>query len=89
MGFNMLTCMSLVGAPSGQIEHLMAHQELLMVHLRQLKVLQNTADGRSVSMKQRFLDKFSREFGNKSVLYEIISMSYYHKSALYEIISMR
>ena len=37
---------------------------------------------------RHFFDKFSREFGNKSALYGIISMRYFNKSALYGIISM-
>ena len=46
-----------------------------MVHLRQ--------------MGGFFSGKFSREYDNKSALYENISMRYSNKSALYEIISMR
>ena len=89
MGLSRLTCKSLVGAPTAQIEHQMVHQEQLIVHLRQLKVHLSTAEGLLAPMKPRFLGKFSREFDNKSALYEIISMSYSNKSALYEIISMR
>ena len=89
MGLNRLTCKPLAGAPTAQIVHLMVHQEHLMKHLRLLRGPLGTDDGHFVPMKPRFLDKFSREFGNKSVLYETISMRYSNKSALYETISMR
>jgi len=82
MGFNKLTCKSLSGAPTAQFEHLMGHLRTLMVHLGTAAGLQETING-------HFSDKFSREFGNNSALYEIISMRYCHNSALYEIISMR
>jgi len=73
-GLNKLTCKSLAGAPTAQIEHQMVHQEQLIVHLRQLKVHLSTAEGLLAPVKPRFLGKFSREFDNKSALYEIISM---------------
>jgi len=38
--------------------------------------------------KRHFSGKFSREFGNKAELYEIISMPGCNKAALYGIISM-
>ena len=82
MGFNNLTCKSLSGAPTTQFEHLMGHLRSLMVHL-------GTAAGRQKTTNGHFSGKFSREFGNNSALYEIISMRYCHNSALYEIISMR
>ena len=74
--FNRLICKSLAGAPTVQIEHLMVHQRLLMVH-------QGSAEGLLAQMKPRFLDKFSREFDNKSALYGIISMTYWNKSMSY------
>ena len=77
MGFNKLTCKSLSGAPTAQFEHLMGHLRTLMVHLGTAAGLQETING-------HFSDKFSREFGNNSALYEIISMRYCHNSALYE-----
>ena len=77
MGFNKLTCKSLSGAPTAQFEHLMGHLRTLMVHL-------GTAAGRQETINGHFSDKFSREFGNNSALYEIISMRYCHNSALYE-----
>ncbi len=82
MGFNKLTCKSLSGAPTTQFEHLMGHLRTLMVHL-------GTAAGLQETIKGHFSVKFSREFGNNSALYDIISMRYCHNSALYEIISMR
>ena len=60
-----------------------------MEHLRQLMGHLGTVKGLFVAMKPRFLDKFSREFGHKSALYENNSLTYSNKSALYEIISMR
>ena len=58
-----LTCKWLVGAPTYFFVHLQPPMGEINVHL-------GTANGLLITMKPRFLDKFSRELEHKAALYE-------------------